>query len=647
MIGARMSLRWGTTVAVAVATLLSGGCQGIDPGLALEITIPLNAVAKVTELDLVFTNPGGALGMETAASPRPGIRVSADGSSATVTLTSPFAFKDDFQILLQPTGTTPLSLDLVGRIFGMGAELGTGMGMALIAKHDARTTGKLDITCNVPSCALVQGVIDLAASPPTVVEIDGDAGGDKLQPLTVGRFTAGGVRGDLVLASPGKTYMNRTQSGVVYVFKSLNWQVPGFVRSYTASSADITIVGKEGDSLGSAAFTADLDGDGIDDLAVGGTSATAPSCGTSSCAATGVVYFITGRKLAAGPLIDLNDAATFAQTPKVYGAVGQERLGSAISAAHVSSSSFHDIFLGAPGGVRPSDGAKVGLVYVLRALFANPPAQLLLSTAGDGVERVLGPSPGTPIGVAIATGDVDGDGKAELAIGNFADGNKGSVYLLDGARLAPNSSADMGAPDSGAASAMIDLTTSFDARVVGTSGSLFGWTVAFGDLEGKGTLDLVVGARGASAVYVFASSKLGAGANLDVAQSQFSLAISGAAGASFGNAVALGNLDGDALDDLVIGAPAVAGPDGTRTNGGAAYVVLAAQLGDLSGSRAFDLSGARAVIYGGQMGDGLGGQVALGTFDNSMSTSQVIAGAESGGMNSQGAVYALDSLPAQ
>ncbi len=219
-------------------------------------------------------------------------------------------------------------------------------------------------------------------------------------------------------------------------------------------------------------------------------------------------------------------------------------------------------------------------------------------------------------------GDLNGDGYGDLVIGAYqADGGgseSGGAYVVYG-------------PVSGAF-ALVDA----EAELVGeAAGDDAGTSVASaGDVDGDGIGDLVVGApdAGASdagAAYLVYGSVSGT-LDLGAAEGTFT---GTARNEAVGSAVAGGwDLDGDALPDLLVGAPAAStGGSGS----GSAYVVS----GLITGSR----STAGASLVGEDPGDYAGSAVAVAEDVNGDGAADalVVAYGDDSGGTSSGSAYVL------
>ncbi len=162
---------------------------------------------------------------------------------------------------------------------------------------------------------------------------------------------------------------------------------------------------------------------------------------------------------------------------------------------------------------------------------------------------LAGTSPGDQFGFSVAyVGDINGDGISDLAVG--APGtdpgslvDAGSVYLLSGA------------------------TGTLIRRIDGAlAEGAFGFAVAAaGDINGDGVPDILVGAPGPN-------GSTGQAFVISGADGSVLLTLTGtAAGDQFGWAVAgVGDVDGDGVPDLLIGAPS-ADPGGL-TDAGSAFL---------------------------------------------------------------------------
>ncbi len=239
----------------------------------------------------------------------------------------------------------------------------------------------------------------------------------------------------------------------------------------------------------------DVDGDGRTDYAVAYFTADPPGRGNA-----GEVDLIFGDGTLGG---FLDTAADSPALLRVFGAVAQETAGAEIWIDDVTGDGLGDLLIGRQNFLGPAARIGAGALTVmagspaLRGLaddsrtvdLASPPGELTLATfvgAGE-LDR---------LGVWMRTGDVDGDGVADIVVGADQEDlegeeNRGAVYVIrGGGHLAHTQTIDL--RDFGAtalAGHIAKITPPSPA-----AGFHFGATCQIADLDGNGRGEVLVAA---------------------------------------------------------------------------------------------------------------------------------------------------------
>jgi hypothetical protein len=373
------------------------------------------------------------------------------------------------------------------------------------------------------------------------------------------------------------------ERGTVYLFFGTTVAAPG---DFDMTDADVVIHGENDyDEFGTAlAALGDIDGDGRNDLAI-----------ASGTRANTWIFF--GSTLAAGGVFGASQADVIvgeqvAECVRWVGDLDGDGLSELLIANTLNSSAGNvagrafvmaGATLGAGGGVTVNDA------------WVNMPGNM------------AGFATGCESGGA---GDVDGDGLDDLLVSTQGAGpggaNSGRVDLFLGSTLVGivgGGDVPLGSHDLLFPGEAPDDRLGTDVR-------------ALGDLDGDGRSDLLLSARqndtsatDAGKTYLVRAAAMPTEGSYVLSGAP---AFLGEAGSdrSGSSIAALGDVDGDGLPDLAIGAPR---NDAGGDDAGAVYVILGATA---MGATAFPLSSANAVLRGveveGRFGDRL---VAAGDVD--------------------------------
>ena len=348
--------------------------------------------------------------------------------------------------------------------------------------------------------------------------------------------------------------------------------------------ADVTFAGQGFDAQGGGhlASAGDVDGDGLPDLLIGDQRY------TDSLDNQGAAWLVRGYELEAWR------AAGTTPDPPVYARFVGEReddeAGNAMAAGDLNGDGYDDMVIGA---WRANEaGTYAGAVYLIHGPVSGGEHSL----ADADIKLLPAGASHAYAGISLdVVGDLDEDGTDDLLIG---------CYLADHIK----------APSAGAAylftgpvTASAELSTAYATMWGEEEGDRAGYSVAgAGDVDGDGLVDLLVSAISVDgdqpvqgAVYVVTHLPSGDVSLADADAKLLGEGRNDAAGTSVDGA---GDVDGDGLDDILIGVPGV--DRGARVSVGSAYLITATPSGSQS------LYSADAVLSGMMEGAETGASVA-------------------------------------
>lgn len=422
--------------------------------------------------------------------------------------------------------------------------------------------------------------------------------------------------GDLVIGSPLSDPDDKSNAGVTYLLFGSKEGFDLTLNPSTLGTKGFVINGDQaGDQSGrSVSNIGDINGDGVDDLAIGAPFSRIN--GDNS----GAAYIIFGSKQSDyfGNPIELSDLGSKGLTIK--GSNSGHNAGWAVSGAgDFNGDGINDLLIGA---TNPSDNENGidGESYVIfgKRGFSST---IDLSNIGlnDGL-KIISDYPNN-LGYSVSdAGDINQDGKDDLIIGApYADtngNNSGSSYVIYGRRI----DTENPITDNTINVSLLDSNNDFTGFTInGQDKDQSGFFVSkAGDINGDGIADLIIGARNgnpnnkefAGRAYVVFCKEGDMGDNFNLSDlngsNGFTINGIGALDNAGWSVSDLGDINDDGIDDIIIGA------NNANNNSGESYVIYGSrdgfsstfELSNLNGTNGFIISG---IAENGNLGHSVSG----------------------------------------
>jgi methionine-rich copper-binding protein CopC len=363
--------------------------------------------------------------------------------------------------------------------------------------------------------------------------------------------SAGDINGDgyadvIVGAQQGGA--SGTNAGSAYVIYGKSTNAGVALPSGTIASSDgFMFSGAASSFLGSSVSSAgDVNGDGLADLIIGAYGANNFN---------GSAYVVYGNTAGIWPSLT-SDTIAASQGFKIS-ADGWFGYNKNVSAAgDVNGDGLADVIVGE--GISNdayvvygnSTGTGVDLIATGGSIASSLGFRITAQTVANYAMSVS------------SAGDVNGDGFADVIVGTSNINNyAGTTFVVYGGSAGASVNFSSG-----------NIAANQGFKIIGEANSYLGSEVASaGDVNGDGLSDLIVSARVQNDAYVVYGKTTGSTLDLSsgIISGSDGFKLNGVVSGQFGGSVSsAGDINGDGLGDLIIGAPT------TNSNAGAYYIVL-------------------------------------------------------------------------